>query len=570
MQHKASLTINGKTLALEPGRANSFDEIYVDFQQEQVNGGQRWSVFLHPKQDITVQNLEMQFLLPMPQGTRFFANGFQSWSESKLVELGEKAPRLRAIARKYMGLYGDEHLPDIPKARGQHHSWTYTYFKKPAATLLAGSLNERTGFTLFLYDQKTELLTVRKDLAGLQLSHSFPALDFWIGESTEKDVFDAWTGLMDMDKPAAEDALGWTSWYSHFTNISAEILTQNLENLHNSALPFQYFQIDDGWQTAVGDWFSVKPSFPGGMGAMASKIREKGMKPGLWLAPFIASAQSDIVRRNPDWLLKDRTGKPLKVGWNPMWGGWYYALDFYNNAVREHLSGVFHMALDKWGFDLVKLDFLFAVCLAPPPGKTRGSVMWEAMEFLRLQVGNRKILACGAPLGSCFGQVDYCRIGGDIHLQWENKWMRWLGHRERVSTIASLRSTLGRWQLHGRVFSNDPDVFILRTKNQKLTPEQQQTVLVVNTLLGGLLFTSDDLGAYSPEQMLELQSALEWRGSVVRSVQEVQPDVFRIDFDQQGARHFAVCNLTSRRAALADGLELMPFESLILTEKKAK
>jgi alpha-galactosidase len=329
-------------------------------------------------------------------------------------------------------------------------------------------------------------------------------------------------------------------------------------------LPFQHFQIDDGWQTAVGDWFSVKPSFPQGMGAMATAVRAKGLTPGLWLAPFIAAEKSELLRRHPDWVLKDAKGKPLRAGWSPMWGGWYYALDFYNTAVRDYLSGVFHQVLDKWGYELVKLDFLFAVCLAPPPGKTRGGVMWEAMEFLRNQVGNRQILACGVPLGSCFGQVDYCRIGGDIHLRWEHQLLAFLRHRERVSSIASLRSTLGRWQLQGRVFVNDPDVFILRTGEQDLSPEQQHTILTINALLGGILFTSDDPAAYTPEQRAELEAALEWRGSTVREVRELQADVFSIDIDNQGVGFKALCNLGKRPVFLEPDLTLSPFETIIL------
>ena len=561
---QALLTIAGKTYQLQPDRSNSFEELYVDFRQEEVNGGQRWSVFLHPKQDLVVQGLEIQFHLPMPAGTRFFANGYQSWSESRLYDLNDTLPRLRSIAKKRLGNSGDEHIPGIPRGRGKWHAWSYTYFKKPLSTLLAGSLNERTGFTLFLFDQATGILTVRKDLEQLPLAHSFPALDFWMGESTEKDVFDAWFLAMNQPKPVAAAGLGWTSWYRYFNNISEAILLQNLHSIRESGLPFQHFQIDDGWQTAVGDWFSVKPSFPQGIGAIATAVRAKGLTPGLWLAPFIAAEKSELLRRHPDWVLKDAKGKPLRAGWSPMWGGWYYALDFYNTAVRDYLSGVFHQVLDKWGYELVKLDFLFAVCLAPPPGKTRGGVMWEAMEFLRNQVGNRQILACGVPLGSCFGQVDYCRIGGDIHLRWEHQLLAFLRHRERVSSIASLRSTLGRWQLQGRVFVNDPDVFILRTGEQDLSPEQQHTILTINALLGGILFTSDDPAAYTPEQRAELEAALEWRGSTVREVRELQADVFSIDIDNQGVGFKALCNLGKRPVFLEPDLTLSPFETIIL------
>jgi len=569
-------------------RANTFEEIYADFQLNGEQNGARYSVFLHPKQDVVVERLEIQFDLPLPPDARFFANGYQSWSESRLLKVTEGIPRQRSIARKYMGFYGDEYIKGIPRGQGKLHSWTYTYVSRNAipgidpeqrSGILLGSLNERTGFTLFLYDHAKEILTVRKDMDGLSLRHSFPALDFWVGEGEEPALFDAYFKACEVPPPTAPPAIGWTSWYKHFTNISEEVLLENLEsfsaqfsessNLSESLTPASpYFQIDDGWQTAVGDWLSVKPAFPNGMRHIALKIKEKGLHPGIWIAPFVASAKSELVRRHPEWLLKDAKGRPIKVGWNPMWGGWYHALDFYHDGVREYLSGVFHMILDKWGFELLKLDFLFAVALAPPPGKTRGGVMWEAMEFLRHLVGNRRILACGVPLGACFGLVDYCRIGGDVHIAWRNPLFSFLRHRERVDTLASLHSTLGRWQLNGRMFHNDPDVFILRTEQQKLNPEQQQTLLTINALLGNLLFSSDDLGAYSEEQKAELDEALSLRDRHVSRVVELGDDVWKIDFEHEHTAWSAYCNLTKTIQNLSipngSGLALRPFETLVL------
>ncbi|MFN0034555.1 MAG: glycoside hydrolase family 36 protein [Saprospiraceae bacterium] len=629
---QATLTVNGKTHQLHPNRANTFEEIYADFQHTEggVGEGARYSVFLHPKQDLTVQRLEIQFELPLPPDARFFANGYQSWSESRALKATDSIPRLRPIARRHMGFYGDEHIKGIPRGRGYLHSWTYTYLTTPGQwskvksqrskvngqksmvksqeskvngqkSIFLGSLNERTGFTLFLYDQASGVLTVRKDMDGLALRHSFPALDFWVGEGEEQALFDTYFKACQVPPPTAPLAFGWTSWYNHFTDISEEVLLKNLESFAGSTafrpsglapftaqqesnrgvnapcpdglkavLPLEaaYFQIDDGWQTAVGDWLSVKPTFPNGMRHLALKIKEKNLQPGLWLAPFVASAKSELARRHPDWLLKDAKGRPLRVGWNPMWHGWYCALDFYHEGVREYLSGVFHTVLEKWGFELLKLDFLFAAALAPPPGKTRGGVMWEAMEFLRQLTGSRRILACGVPLGSCFGLADYCRIGGDVHLAWRQPLLSFLRHRERVGTLASLRSTLGRWQLNGRAFHNDPDVFILRNENQKLSPAQQHTLLTINALLGNLLFTSDDVGQYSSEQMAELEDALSLRGSRIRGVFELENDVWKIDFEQENSSWSAWCNLTKsvKNLPLANGAraELRPFETLVL------
>lgn len=573
---EAILTVDETTCRLTPGRANTFEKIFADFQQFEEGGGQRYTVFLHPKQDVVINRLELQFQLSLPDAACFLANGYQSWSESRMLPVSGAIPRLRKLARRYMGYYGDEWIPGIPRGKGKLHSWTYTTIVKDPALdhgWLAGSLSERTGFTLFLYDHASGVLTVRKDMDNMVLKHSFPALDLWLGEGMFSELYDSWFKAAQCMPPAAPPVIGWTSWYRHFNNISEQVIAENLESFSawkDEVAPEDtaVFQIDDGWQAKVGDWLKAGSGFPGGMSALAGRIKAKGLLPGLWLAPFVAAADSEVAMRNPGWLLKDKNGKPLRVGWNPYWGGWYFALDFYQEGVREYLSGVFHRVLDQWGFELLKLDFLFAAALAPPPGKTRGGVMWEVMEFLRQQMGQRRMLACGVPLGAAFGLADYCRIGGDVHTGWKHTLLRGLRHRERVDTLSSIRSTLSRWPLNDRAFANDPDVFILRQENQRLTPEQQLTLLTVNALLGKVLFTSDDVGQYAEVQQAELEDALWLKGSRVKGVRELHPDYWRIDFEIEGIQWSAHCNLSEKELTIAhagsERLAIGPWESWVL------
>jgi alpha-galactosidase len=365
-----------------------------------------------------------------------------------------------------------------------------------------------------------------------------------------------------------EPALGWTSWYRHFNRIDEVLIRHNLAGVAQSGLPFSWFQIDDGWQTAVGDWFSVKPAFPEGMGALAGRIRAAGLQPGLWLAPFVASAQSETAKKHPDWLLKAPDGRPLRAGWNPLWGGWYHALNIYHPGVQEYLAGVFHQATERWGYALLKLDFLFAAALAPPPEKTRGQVLHDALVLLRQLAGDRKILACGVPLGAAFGLADYCRVSGDVHTSWRHPLLTFLRFRERIGADVALRSTLHRWALHGRVFHSDPDVFFLRRDHQKLNPDQQHTLLTVNALLGSLLFCSDDVGAYDELQKAKLREALSWQGAAVQGVSEIAVDVYRITFRKDGRSCRAFVNLTARAQDFYDPAvgsgRLRPFETVLV------
>jgi alpha-galactosidase len=259
----------------------------------------------------------------------------------------------------------------------------------------------------------------------------------------------------------------------------------------------------------------------------------------------------------------------VAVGYSPYWSGKFYTLDFYNREVQDYLTGVFHTVLQTWGFDMVKLDFLYAVAVLPRPNKTRGQVMSDALHFLRRLVGDKMLLACGVPLGSAFGLVDYCRIGADIHLSWEHKLLKFLGNRERVSTIVALRTILGRWALNKRAFFSDPDVFILREQKHELTKNQQDTVFKINTLLGNLLFTSDSVGDYREEMLKKYKTIFTFKHCHIYTVLDHGNNFFSINFMREEQNYIAYCNLSQHVKHIND-LFIQPYETVFFDEKRQK
>lgn len=453
-------------------------------------GGMRLTAILTPRRKLTVLDAYVTTDERLEPESRFFLNGWQTWTDSREVGIDASVPRLNPLLRPLMGMYGDYGFRR--GGRGVLVSWTYTYLRRAGGKItFYGSLAEKSGYTSFEYSKREKTLTVRKDCGGFEppVGEPYVLLDVFTTESEDNEAFDAYFAAMGIPVPRVPASTGWTSWYNYYTGVTEQDVLKNLAAFREKKLPIDIFQIDDGYQQAVGDWLAVNGKFPHGMAALARQIKADGRKAGLWLAPFICEKKSALYREHPEWAV-------ARAGYNPGWSGVFYALDLYHPAVREYLRGVFRTVLDDWGFDLVKLDFLYAATLLPRRDKTRGQMMHDGMRFLRELAGDRLILGCGVPLGSAFGLTDFCRVSSDVALAWEDPFLARMHYRERTSTLNALTSTIGRWQLNGRAFRSDPDVFILRDGGNRLTADQKDTLFLVNTALGGLAFTSDNVAEY--------------------------------------------------------------------------
>ncbi|MEM7104404.1 MAG: glycoside hydrolase family 36 protein [Bacteroidota bacterium] len=565
---KALFSYDDKNLILRPGKSVFEEKLFVEFLTENTNsGGTIIKLNIHPKVPITIHKLQLFFTHPYGNDASVFCNGYQSWTESREFGRDELIQPLRKVTSKLFNPYGDYGFTDYPGLSGHLHSWSYTYIsEKENEIIFLGSTSEFTGFTLFRHEAPGSTLIVEKDCRGLFLDHSYPAINLFSGKGDRHDLFNEYFELMDFKPTHAKPAFGWTSWYEHYTSISHQIIEENLEAAANSGLPVDIFQVDDGYQTRVGDWTDIKPEFPEGMGAIAAMIKAKGIKAGIWLAPFICEKKSNIFRFKKDWLLKDKKGRPIKAGYNPLWSGDFYALDFYNQEVKNHLTAVFFTVLSQWKFDMVKLDFLYAVALHPPKNKTRGQVMHEAMSFLRKVIESKLILGCGVPLSAAFGTTDYCRIGADVHLKWEHGLLKWLRNRERVSTHLALTNTFGRYELNKLAFLNDPDVFILRKHKNKLTETQQRTLLLANVLAGDLVFSSDNFSLYDEETLTHLREILAlFRRTHLRI--EKQEDFYIARFKVDGKDKVAYFNLSGKeikKLIAGVNVELEPYASKLV------
>lgn len=501
---------------------------------------------------VKMENLKftLEFDYDFSDDSKFFANGYQSWSLSKEYCKNDIQQGLSWLSKNIeyftkASRSGDYNFALYNKNVGFFHSFSYAYVRNGNTLDLIGSLSEKSGFTIIYADMVAGKIIVEKDLEGLTLKagKTIEVMNIFACKDEYDQAFDKYFAAMNVTKPRVKQKIGYTSWYNYYNKINEEIISRDLNSLANGKIKMDIFQIDDGYQTAVGDWLSVdQAKFPQGMAKVAEEIHSKDMMAGIWLAPFNAQRSSKIAHEHKDWLINDEKGYHIMAGMN--WGG-YYTLDFYNPEVREYIKKVFDTVLNEWKYDMVKLDFLFSVAIRPYGNRTRGQIMCDAVNFLRECCGLKWILGCGVPLFPCFGMFDFCRIGADQNLFWDkNNYFTTLNN-EIVSTPNAVTNTIFRRHLDGRAFCNDPDVFLLRESNIKMTLEQRTLLTKINKIFGNLLFISDNIADYNEKQLELFENAMDGAKKQVVSAEFQSNDIIKIEYIENDKNYQVTFNVNT-------------------------
>ncbi len=334
-------------------------------------------------------------------------------------------------------------------------------------------------------------------------------------------LLEAWADEIGQEMEArvpSDPPTGWCSWYTFYGENTAQDVTANVAAIEEYALPLDVILIDDGYQTAIGDWLSYdKEKFSAGMASVMDEIQRAGHRAGIWTAPFGASADSQLFARHPDWVLRDEDDQPV-LGW-VHWGRPCYALDCTHPEVLDWLGETFKHMRQAGGIPFFKIDFLFA---AARPGRrhdptaTRAQALRRGVRAIRDAIGDRAfLLGCGAPLGPCVGLVDGMRIGPDVDPNWYPIWRNDLS---AVSTRNALRNVVTRASLHGRLWANDPDCVLVRQRgdDMDLVLNEMRTLAALVALSGGLTLDSDDLSAINPGRLKYLRQTLPPTGMSAR------------------------------------------------------
>lgn len=499
----------------------------------------------------------------------FFKVGWHDWCYSGLRRADQRD--VSSLIKPMIGkMYFNPSTP-IPRGKGRFYSEGWGILAGAGHAIVAGFVSTADQFGQVYADcrpgKNAFALMAQADgilmdpgerfdselgfLQILALPHDEPA----------RDYAEAAARQMNARVPALPP-VKWTHWYHYFHNITERLFADNLEVIDGlrDTIPFGIVQLDDGYQSAWGDWYTCNDRFPSGLGALASGVKKKGFTPGLWLAPFVADPRSKLALEHPDWLVKEPSGKPIVSGY--FWNFYGNALDATNPEVLAWLRELMATVVKKWGFSFVKTDFTYAAALPGMrrnPKITRARAYRMGMEAIRAGLGkDTLLLGCGSPFGPCIGIVDEMRIGPDTAPNWTPYlWnMKWATPFIKTETgIPALRNnvrhTMNLSALHRRWWWSDPDCLMVRDYDTRLTPAEVRSNVSLIGLTGGLVINSDDLTRLSPAQqrlVALLCPTLSPGGRPVGLLEEEMPAVYDVPVGTKwGAWHaVAVFNWRDR------------------------
>jgi alpha-galactosidase len=448
-----------------------------------------------------------QLRLVAPNGLRNAAlhdvhihqTGWQSWSRSHPADVFE--PNFETAGPPIRGPY----LPHR-RANSQVEPWM-TILSVGDISLLIGFISAREQLGTIEIAPSGDgghgvTIAVELDGIAVQPGQSIQSEEVLLAVGNPFDLLERYARITAerMRARKQSDVLtGWCSWYQLYTSVSEADVDRNVASLsaQRDRIPLKLIQIDDGYQRAIGDWLTLNEKFSSGMPALVERIKSAGYIPGLWLAPFLLSAHSQTFSRHPDWTVRDEHGDPLNAINN--WGTANYALDTTHREAMEWLEHVIHTVCEEWGFEYLKLDFLYAAAMRGQrlDGHVTGNRAYRiGLERLREAAGERFILGCGAPLLPSIGLVDGMRIGSDVAAYWGDE-----GNADGPSLRNATRATLARLWMHGHWWSNDPDCVVIRASDTSLTLDEVQAWMSVVALSGGMVFIGDDVSRVEADRI---------------------------------------------------------------------
>ena len=302
-------------------------------------------------------------------------------------------------------------------------------------------------------------------------------------------------------------ALGvFCTWYYYGLSVTERDMMSDMDELSRRKIPFDVFQLDEGWEITLGDW-RLNGKFTMTHEEIARTMRGHGFVPGIWTSPFIAHETAPVTSEHPDWLLRHRDGSLCLF---PMNGTVYRVLDITHPEVIRWI-GDLYAYLRRCGFLYHKLDFTRAPVIEDDavffdPTVPRARAYRNAIAAVRQGIGeDGYLLICGGLYDAVIGLADGQRAGSDVLSMWSDPFRQ--GGMAAPFTIkqAILRGWMNAW------WNNDPDALMVRRRTEPerglaltyglLNDEEVKTCALNQYFGGGLVCATEPMNQLEDDRM---------------------------------------------------------------------
>jgi alpha-galactosidase len=295
---------------------------------------------------------------------------------------------------------------------------------------------------------------------------------------------------------SSEIPIGWWSWTAYYGAINEGETLANADWLsqHLNSLGYNYFQIDDGYEYARGEYVTTNATqFPDGMRFVAYRILRDGLTVGVWTGPFEVSSRAWVYEHHRDWLVHNAQGQPIPL--EDLWrqnNDTLYALDTTHPEAQDYLRQTYKTLVREWGVRFIKLDFMDTTAIEGyyyRPNTTALEAQRIGLQVIRDAVGDEVLLdKDGSPMLNPVGIVDTGRVSADT------------GHTFLRSKAAA-PGIAARFYMNGNFFITDPDAFnVTDTYLVEHSGERSshslataQTSIALSAVAGGMYEIGDDL-----------------------------------------------------------------------------
>jgi len=521
------------------------NNITVEFSSLNTKYGNRIMVVLKPKMPVVIDECNFTFDMAYEYKT-ITTNGYQSSTESNESEFKTKLKKLNVFAKLFsLSNMGDYKLEKIFSKGILSHTYIHFTREDNKQIRFYGSVNEENAYTIFNLDKAKNSMCIFSDCRHRMADENFTLMDFIIAEGAPYEVYDHYMNFFAQKNN--DSGLGHIWMSPHGVKHNAELideaqLEKNVNQIRTKEILVDTILLNETYLNKIGDYFDIdEKRFPNGMKGLADIIKDNGYKAGIWIAPFVAEKKSKLYKEHPNWFLQRTFHLKVVGGYNPSWSSKYYVLDIYNEEAYHYITDLFKTLFYEWGFDVAYIDLIYAAAVEARIDKTRAEIMRDVSGFINKACKGKTVIVSSTPIGSAFGEYEYCKTSVDNAPFWEDIVMKSFGFKERVSTENALNTTIARRYLNKNMFHSISASFFIGSEDTKLTLLEKHTLLVLNSLLSSSTIISDQIESYDDIELALLMTI--FPSPNIKKIHHNEKDnIHTFEFMDKGTRYLVVSN----------------------------